>query len=251
MSIFRNKELLKPVKSLFSKSRYSFAHKLAESVENEKQELFLDRENCILVDGNDKNVGFASKRDCHKVSGNDIKLHRAFSVFLFNEKGEMLLQKRSNHKITFPNCYTNACCSHPLHDIENERDELNAIGIKRAAQRRLNFELGIPNNQVRPENFHYLTRIHYIDKGDGIWGEHEIDYILFLQKQVDVKPNPGEVSEVLWIKHENLEREIASLSSPLTPWFNLILKSGRLNVWWKNLERLKKFEDYETIHKLN
>lgn len=51
-------------------------------------------------------------------------------------------------QITFPNCYTNACCSHPLHDIDNERDELNAVGIKRAAQRRLNFELGIPTDQV-------------------------------------------------------------------------------------------------------
>lgn len=51
-------------------------------------------------------------------------------------------------QITFPNCYTNACCSHPLYDLENEREELNAVGIKRAAQRRLNFELGIPTSQV-------------------------------------------------------------------------------------------------------
>ena len=51
-------------------------------------------------------------------------------------------------QITFPNCYTNACCSHPLYDLENEREELNAVGIKRAAQRRLNYELGIPTSQV-------------------------------------------------------------------------------------------------------
>lgn len=105
--------------------------------------------------------------------------------------------------------------------------------------------------QVRPENFHYLTRIHYIDRGDGVWGEHEIDYILFLQKEVDVKPNPGEVSEVRWIKRSNLDKEIASLDAPLTPWFELILKSGRLGLWWDNLHRLKNFEDYDTIHKLN
>jgi isopentenyl-diphosphate Delta-isomerase len=78
---------------------------------------------------------------------------------------------------------------------------------------------------VRPENFHYLTRIHYIDRGDGVWGEHEIDYILFLQKDIDVKPNPAEVSEVRWIKKENLEKDIASLNAPLTPVESLVGQS--------------------------
>ncbi|KAG5674850.1 hypothetical protein PVAND_004795 [Polypedilum vanderplanki] len=247
------KRIVPPSINLMSKSRYSFAHKLVEAgIESEKQELFLDSENCILVDSNDKPIGFSSKRDCHKVDESQhIKLHRAFSVFLFNQNGEMLMQKRSSHKITFPNCYTNACCSHPLYDLENEREELNAIGIKKAAQRRLNFELGIPTSQVRPENFHYLTRIHYLDKGDGKYGEHEIDYILFLQKNVDVKPNPGEVSEICWIKRENMDEQIEALDGNLTPWFRLIYNSGQLGLWWKNLHQLKKFEDYNTIHKLN
>lgn len=103
---------------------------------------------------------------------------------------------------------------------------------------------------MRPENFHYLTRIHYIDRGDGTWGEHEIDYILFLQKDVDLKPNPGEVSEIKYLKRQQLEAQINSLDSPLTPWFRLILKY-RLKLWWDNLSRLKKFEDLNTIHKLN
>lgn len=60
--------------------------------------------------------------------------------------------------------------------------------------------------QVRPENFHYLTRIHYADTGDGTWGEHEIDYILFLQKDFDLKPNPSEVSEIRFIKRADIER---------------------------------------------
>jgi isopentenyldiphosphate isomerase len=54
----------------------------------------------------------------------------------------------TSSQITFPNCYTNACCSHPLNDIDNEKEETNAVGIKRAAQRRLNYELGIPYSQV-------------------------------------------------------------------------------------------------------
>lgn len=112
----------------------------------------------------------------------------------------------SHPQITFPDCYTNACCSHPLHDIDGEQDELNAIGIRRAAQRRLHYELGIPPSQIRPENFHYLTRIHYADRGDGVWGEHEIDYILFLQKNVDLRPNAGEVSEVCYVKRADIDR---------------------------------------------
>lgn len=59
--------------------------------------------------------------------------------------------------------------------------------------------------QIRPENFHYLTRIHYADIGDGTWGEHEIDYILFLQKNVDLHPNPSEVSEISYIKRADID----------------------------------------------
>ncbi|XP_055375550.1 isopentenyl-diphosphate Delta-isomerase 1 [Condylostylus longicornis] len=209
------------------------------------------KENCILVNENDEPVGKTSKKDCHRVNANgEIKLHRAFSVFLFNTDGEMLMQRRSTHKITFPDAYTNACCSHPLFDIKNERDELNAIGIRRAAQRRLNYELGIPLAQVRPENFHYLTRIHYHNTGDGIWGEHEIDYILFLQKNVDINPNSNEVSEVFFMKRLDLDAQILKLKAPLTPWFKLVLKY-RLKTWWDNLHQLKKFEDIENIHRFN
>lgn len=151
-------------------------------------------------------------------------------------------------KITFPDTYTNACCSHPLHEIEVEREELNAFGIRKAAQRRLNYELGIPTNQIRPENFHYLTRIHYGNTGDGTWGEHEIDYILFLLKDVQLNPNMNEVSEVRYIKRQNLDEEIAKFDAPLTPWFRLIL-NHQLKIWWDNLHQLKKFEDHKTIHR--
>lgn len=99
MSIFRGNKLLAPARNLLKWPEHRLAHKLAESLESEKQELFLDKENCILVDESDRNIGSASKRDCHKVEGDDIRLHRAFSVFLFNKDGDMLLQKRSSHKV--------------------------------------------------------------------------------------------------------------------------------------------------------
>jgi isopentenyl-diphosphate delta-isomerase len=65
--------------------------------------------------------------------------------------------------------------------------------VRRAAARRLNYELGIPLEQTSPEKFHYLTRIHYLDLGDGQWGEHELDYILFLRGDVALDVNTDEV----------------------------------------------------------
>ena len=105
------------------------------------------------------------------------------------------MQKRSAQKVTFPNHVTNTCCSHPLHEIAEEREETNALGVRKAAARRLNHELGIPLQEIHPDRFQYLTRIHYCDPGDGQWGEHEIDYILVLHADVTLQPNPDEVSE--------------------------------------------------------
>lgn len=102
----------------------------------------------IMVDEYDSVTGYETKRDCH-LKKNILEygmLHRAFSVFLFNKQGELLLQQRSNEKITFPGYITNSCCSHPLYD-ESELDEYKHIGIRRAAKRRLSYELGIPGMQ--------------------------------------------------------------------------------------------------------
>lgn len=75
------------------------------------------KEQCILVDETDACLGQVSKRECHRVNNGQVMLHRAFSVFLFNAKGDMLMQQRSKYKITYPNHYTNACCSHPLYEV--------------------------------------------------------------------------------------------------------------------------------------
>lgn len=102
-------------------------------------------------------------------------LHRAFSVFLFNDKNELLLQQRASEKITFPDMWTNTCCSHPLGIPGEGGSNLpDAIeGAKRAAQRKLDHELGIKPEQVPIEKFKFLTRIHYKAPSDGKWGEHE------------------------------------------------------------------------------
>ncbi|KAK7868101.1 hypothetical protein R5R35_005548 [Gryllus longicercus] len=207
-------------------------------------------EQCILVDENDKVVGRASKRDCHSLKANgSLLLHRAFSVFVFNSKNQLLLQRRSSQKITFPDCFTNTCCSHPLYDIPGEREENDALGIRRAAQRRLRHELGIPIEEVSIEDLKYLTRIHYQANNDGgVWGEHEIDYILFLHKDVTLLPNPDEVSEVCYIDRNELDSFINS-SVHLTPWFRLIINHN-LRLWWDNLSNITNFIDHSKIHKL-
>jgi isopentenyl-diphosphate Delta-isomerase len=112
-------------------------------------------------------------------------LHRAFSLFLFNPSTKkLLLQQRATEKITFPDQWTNTCCSHPLHTTsELGHDLLSSIeGVKRAAQRKLDHELGIKVVQVPVEKMKFLTRIHYLSpSGTGIWGEHESTAFLALR----------------------------------------------------------------------
>jgi len=102
-------------------------------------------------------------------------LHRAFSVFLFNDKNELLLQQRATEKITFPDMWTNTCCSHPLSVSTETGSNLpdSILGVKNAARRKLDHELGINKDQVPLKDFHFLTRIHYKAPSDGKWGEHE------------------------------------------------------------------------------
>lgn len=108
-------------------------------------------------------------------------LHRAFSVFLFNSDKRLLLQQRASEKITFPDMWTNTCCSHPLGIPGETGSELDAaiLGVKRAAQRKLEQELGIPPEQVPLEKFEFFTRIQYKAPSDGKWGEHESMLLAF------------------------------------------------------------------------
>ena len=111
-------------------------------------------EECILVDESDKVVGSDTKKNCH-LNSNIEKglLHRAFSVFLFNQEGKLLLQQRALAKITFPECFTNTCCSHPLYRPEELEGGVSAVGVRRAARRKLEQELGIPQEEVTKTNY--------------------------------------------------------------------------------------------------
>ena len=101
----------------------------------------MHKDECIVVDGEDNLIGAATKFDAHRfVPGQPQgRLHRAFSVFLYNSKNELLLQQRAASKITFPNVWTNTCCSHPLHGYtptEVDRPQDVASGAVPGAQAR-------------------------------------------------------------------------------------------------------------------
>ena len=101
-------------------------------------------------------------------------LHRAFSAFVFRPAdGKLLLQQHASEKITFPDMWTNTCCSHPLDDFAEEKIEAEQLGVRIAASRKLEHELGIPPTQTPFEGFEYLAKIHYLAPSDGLWGEHE------------------------------------------------------------------------------
>lgn len=138
----------------------------------DEEQIRLMEERCIVTDIEDRFVRDGSKKECHLMTNiREGLLHRAFSVFLFDPlSGRLLLQKKAQEKITFPNMWTNTCCSHPL----AVRAERNGIaGAKQAAQRKLEHELGIPPTCVPLDSFQFLTRIHYLAPSDGLWGEHE------------------------------------------------------------------------------
>lgn len=196
-------------------------------------------------------------------------LHRAFSVFLFDSNNRLLLQQRATEKITFPDMWTNTCCSHPLGVPGETGAELDAavLGVKRAAQRKLNHELGIKAEQVPLDKFEFFTRIHYKAPSDGKWGEHEgmsftnpglavsnifiVDYILFIQADVDLDPSPNEVRDVCYVSADELKAMFEQPGLKFTPWFKLICNS-MLFEWWSHLgtPALDKYKGEKEIRRM-
>uniref|UniRef100_A0A2R5L127 isopentenyl-diphosphate Delta-isomerase n=2 Tax=Hirondellea gigas TaxID=1518452 RepID=A0A2R5L127_9CRUS len=223
------------------------------------QEQFLE-EQCIVVDMQDKKIGADSKRTCHKnVNIKKGLLHRAFSVFLFNSDGKLLLQQRAAEKITFPNVWTNSCCSHPLSidgEVESKDDLAEKIeGVKTAAIRKLSHELGIKEGTIARKDFHFLTRIYYRSTEDHPeWGEHEIDYILFVRQNVEISAAPNEVKAVRYVTASELRDQLADrekTGETFSPWVQLIIERF-LYSWMEKLDDIiaGKCGIDETIHNL-
>jgi farnesyl-diphosphate farnesyltransferase len=188
-------------------------------------------------------------------------------VFLFNSEGKLLLQQRAASKVTFPNVWTNTCCSHPLFgyqptEIDSDENIANGTvpGAKAAAIRKLDQELGITSEQVPISKFKFLTRLHYwaadvVTHGPkSPWGEHEIDYILFIQQDVQIHPNPDEVSDTCYVTLDELKAMMKPESGLLwSPWFRIIAENF-LPFWWEDLNTTlttNSFVDVKTIHRFD
>ncbi|CAD5331860.1 unnamed protein product [Arabidopsis thaliana] len=211
------------------------------------QRRLMFEDECILVDENDRHL-------MEKIEAENL-LHRAFSVFLFNSKYELLLQQRSKTKVTFPLVWTNTCCSHPLYR-ESELIEENVLGVRNAAQRKLFDELGIVAEDVPVDEFTPLGRMLYKAPSDGKWGEHEVDYLLFIVRDVKLQPNPDEVAEIKYVSREELKELVKKADAgdeavKLSPWFRLVVDNFLMK-WWDHVEKgtITEAADMKTIHKL-
>ena len=157
----------------------------------------------ILVDKNDVEIGTGEKLDVHKKG----LLHRAFSILIFNSNGELMLQKRADHKYHSGGLWTNTCCSHP----EPNEDTLAA------AHRRLQEEMGFDTDLEEKFTIVYKAPL------DNDLTEHEFLHVFFGEFDQMPKPNPEEAGDWKWISLENLEKDVVENPQNYTFWFKEFL----------------------------
>lgn len=175
---------------------------MAEAVVDPESVVSFDTEPLILVDSQDRELGYRSKADCHDGQG---LLHRAFSLFVFNEQGELLLQQRSRGKRLWPGFWANSCCSHP------RRGE----SMETATQRRLQQELGMRC----PLDYLYKFEYHAV-YGD-LGAEHELCWVYVGATSAEVHANANEVDDWRFVAPDDLDRELAEHPERFTPWLKL------------------------------
>ena len=158
----------------------------------------------VLVDEQDNDIGVMEKLQAHREG----KLHRAFSVFIFNDKDELLLQQRAMHKYHSAGLWTNTCCSHPR---PNET-------IKDAANRRLFEEMGIACDLSIKTSFIYKTPF------DNGLTEHELDYVLIGKCNADPVINTEEVERFKWQSIDSIKKDMALNPENYTSWFKIALE---------------------------
>jgi geranylgeranyl diphosphate synthase type I len=188
----------------------------------ENTQSLMMEEKCLLVDSNDNVTGNISKLDCHYAEGS---LHRAFSVLIFDSEGKLLIQQRSSEKITFPGVWANSCCSHPL-DIGGENQDA-VDGVKEAARRKLEQELGISRNVTNSWDFHHIGRFEYQCRWNDEWIEREIDHVMIVKADVELNFNRNEIQAAEWISRDELtnmlEHKGRWKNQLIAPWFEQII----------------------------
>jgi isopentenyl-diphosphate Delta-isomerase len=157
----------------------------------------------ILVNELDQPVGVAEKMEAHQQG----LLHRAFSVFIFNAKGEMLLQQRAINKYHSGGLWTNACCSHPYVGQQ----------IVETAQKRLEEEMGF-STAIQP-----VFQFTYKASFDNGLIEHEYDHVFIGQYEGIISPSADEVSDYCYKSMEDIEQDISTHPQKYTEWFKIAL----------------------------
>ena len=154
----------------------------------------------ILVDENDNETGLLNKAECHDGDG---ALHRAFSVFLFNKDGELLLQQRASGKRLWPMFWSNSCCSHPR----------QGESIEVAAERRLQDELHAD------ASLEYVYKFSYQAKYEELGSEHELCHVFLGMLDGTATRNETEIEALRFVSANQLDEEFRTKPEIFTPWF--------------------------------
>ena len=161
-------------------------------------------EKVVLVNEKDDQLGLMNKMEAHQKA----VLHRAFSVFVFNQKGELLLQQRAHDKYHSPGLWTNTCCSH-------QRDgESNMVAGKRRLEEEMGFSCDLE------EMFWFVYKASF----DNGLTEHELDHVMIGYFDEDPKINTDEAASFKWMLLEDVKKDIEMHPELYTEWFKIIFK---------------------------
>lgn len=163
-----------------------------------------------LIDENDNIIGYDEKLKVHEEG----KLHRAFSIFVYNKMGEILIHKRAHEKYHSPGLWTNTCCSHLLENMSMDE----------CTHDRLKFEMGFDTKLEYQFKFTYKETF-----GNGLT-EYETDHVYFGHWEGSPKFNPKEVAEYKWVSLDFLINDIEKNADKYTYWFKYILKNYKTNL---------------------
>ncbi|HUH46985.1 MAG TPA: isopentenyl-diphosphate Delta-isomerase [Arenibacter sp.] len=162
----------------------------------------MEEENVILVNQQDEQIGIMLKMEAHEKA----LLHRAFSVFIMNDKGETMIQQRAAHKYHSPLLWANTCCSH---------QRVGETNIE-AGKRRLKEEMGI-ETELR-ELFSFIYKAPF----DNGLTEHELDHVMVGYHNGDPILDPEEVAAWKWMRPEDIKKDISAAPDKYSAWFKII-----------------------------
>lgn len=161
-----------------------------------------EAEPLVLVNSADEPVGFLDKSACHDGNG---RLHRAFSLFVFNSQGELLIQRRAANKRLWSGFWSNSCCSHP------RRNEIMVDAVNRRLEQELGLEVDLA----------YLYKFEYTANFGDLGTEHELCWVYAGRTASLPVVNTTEIDEWRWISATELDKELATDNNAFTPWFKL------------------------------